>query len=106
MQAETSHAEHIEDEAADAQVTLYPSFAEMMEALNAGEVVAAFGGELTALWFLEQNPAYRIRIAFCELRRAKDRIAIAVRPDAPSLLNFLNVFLDERITHSDAEEII
>ena len=68
--------------------------AEVIEAVTQGDVVVGIIGETTGLWFLDQNPATRVKVAFCTFPSVDASFAIAVRPGAPNLVPWLDVLLD------------
>lgn len=86
-------ANNIQASVQEPRFTEFASFLNMMGALYKGEITMSYQGELAARSFLHNNPAYAIKLKLCSLDWAADKIAIAVRPDAPNLRDYLNVFL-------------
>jgi len=103
---DTSHEEILREILPEAQPKEFDSLRDMIEALYEGEIVASVQGELSARRFLLDNPSYRIRLRFCEIGNTQDGIAIAVRPDAPNLVQYLNVVLDEYGIYYDVEDLV
>ena len=77
-----------------------------MAAAAAGEVAMSLQGELTALRFLSENPAARIRLHYCEVGQTEDKIAIAVPPGRDDLLRWVNIFLEDHQIDFDAATLI
>ena len=80
----------------DASVKEFDSESEKMGAVLKGEILGSLQGEVQARDFLQDDPAAAIRLKLCEIGKRKDHIAIAVRPDAPNLWYWLNVYLENR----------
>lgn len=80
----------------DTSVKEFDSASEKMGAVLEGEILASFQGEVQATDFLQDDPAAAIRLKLCEIGKRKDYIAIAVRPDAPNLWYWLNIYLENR----------
>jgi ABC-type amino acid transport substrate-binding protein len=80
----------------DASVKVFDSAFANMSAVLKGEILGSLQGEVQARDFLDDDPAAAIRLKLCEIGKRKDYIAIAVRPDAPNLWHWLNVFLANR----------
>ena len=76
-----------------------------MEAVISGKIMFSVQGEIGAQHFMRQNPAAFIRLKLCKIRSIKDRIGIAVRPDSPGLLAWLDVLLDNYGIRLQAEEM-
>ncbi len=89
----------------DASVKEFDSAFENMSAVLKGEILGSLQGEVQARDFLQDDPAAAIRLKLCEVGKRKDYIAIAVRPDAPNLWYWLNVFLENRTLVFTTEDI-
>lgn len=99
-------ANNIERFIDEPRITEFASFLDMMGALYKGDIVASYQGELVVRNFLHNNPAYAIKLKLCELDWPVDDIAIAVRPDAPNLLDYLNVFLQDNAIFFEPPELV
>ena len=77
----------------------------MLKAVTTGKLLASTQGEVAARYYLHTNPYANIRLKLCE-GIGIDHIGIAVRPDAPDLVGWINVLLDDRGINFDAEVII
>jgi len=84
----------------------FDSFDTMMSAVSDGDVLASLQGEVEAKYFLSRNPAEAIRLKLCEVSGIKEKIGIAVRPDAQDLLRWLNLYLEIRGTVIDVDQVI
>lgn len=62
--------------------------------VEAGKLLAGLDGEVAARQLLAARPATRINVKLCLVGRQKDHIAIAVRPDAPNLVNWIDAVMD------------
>lgn len=76
-----------------AHLVLLPGLPEMRTALQDGLVNAIFSDEYDLLQMLRLHPSDHLRARFHTLDDLTDELGIAVRPDSPNLLNFLNLFL-------------
>jgi polar amino acid transport system substrate-binding protein len=84
----------------------FGSLASMMAAVQTGEVVASAQAEALAKYFLRQNPSASLRLKLCLISERQIQLAIAVRPDAPHLLRWLNVYLDTRLRIPSVDELV
>lgn len=89
----------------DAAVKEYDLESEKMGAVLKGEILGSLQGEVQARDFLQDDPAAAIRLKLCKIGKRKDYIAIAVRPDAPNLWYWLNVYLKNRTLVFTTKEI-
>ena len=67
---------------------------ELYDALETDRLLAGLGGEIELRQLFNQHPAARIKLKLCLVGEQKDQIAIAVRPDAPNLVAWIDVVLD------------
>jgi len=79
---------------------------EMMAAVGGGETFAALHGGLQVDYFMRRNPASAIYIAIDPDIRQSSDIRIAVRPDAPNLLRWVNLYLADHVGMLDDAEIV
>ena len=79
----------------------------MMAAVRAGEIFGAYHGEIRIGYHLRQHPEYAIHIGMLSAtRETTSDISIAVRPDAPNLLRWLNIYLQNHVGVLDAAGVI
>ena len=90
----------------DLEVKEYHRTDEAIGAVLAGKIAVSLQGELAAKRFLSENPAARIRLRYCPIGRHADQIAIAVPPGHYGLLNWVNVFLDEKEINFQVPDLI
>lgn len=84
----------------------YESIAEIMAAVKAGEIFGGFHGEIQIAYHMRQHPEHAIYIGTEPRPRSHSDISIAVRPDAPNLLRWLNLYLGEHVGILDAQGVI
>jgi len=90
----------------DAKLREFGTADEAFAAVLSGDIAISLQGELSARRFLSENPAARIRLQYCRIGRNRDQIAVAVQPGRYDLLNWVNVFLDERGVRFDVSDLI
>jgi len=74
--------------------------------VEAGDLAVSLQGELAAKFFLLRNPAASIRLAFCTVAGSRHRVAAAVRPDAPDLLRWLDLYITQRGVIIDLDSLL
>jgi polar amino acid transport system substrate-binding protein len=72
----------------------YPDFPTMLNGVMGGKVHALFDDEFQIRTTLHRNPELAVRLKYVEVPEFQDRIGIAVSPQCPNLLAFVNVVLD------------
>ncbi|MDJ0895620.1 MAG: ABC transporter substrate-binding protein [Alphaproteobacteria bacterium] len=102
----SAYAAAVRDIEPDVILREFQSHDDLMEAVRAGEVAISLQGELAARQFMSGNPAARIHLRLCEIGRTKDLVGIAVPPGRYDLLNWVNVFLEDRNIDFSPLEII
>lgn len=90
----------------DLQLQEYHRTDEAIEAVSAGKIAVSLQGELAAKRYMSENPAARIRLRYCPIGEHPDQIAIAVPPGHYGLLNWVNVFLDEKEIKFQVSDLI
>lgn len=90
----------------DARLRPFDTLSQMAEATERGDVVGSLLGEVATKYYLSTHPKAAIRVKVCNIIGEADNIAIAVRPDAPDLLRWLDLFIGNRGTVVDAETVI
>ena len=84
----------------------FDSLDKMMAAVRNGEIFAAMHGGLQIDYFMRSNPATAIYVAIDADLRHPDDIRIAIRPDAPNLLRWVDLYLANHIGVMDDAEIV
>ena len=76
------------------------------DAVLAGNVAVSIQTEAQARYLLHKRPSARIKIRLCLGGARSHLVAIAVRPDAPDLLRWVNTFLQVNLIDLTAEELL
>ena len=79
---------------------------EMMTALRNGEIFAVMNGGLQLDYYMRRNPATAIYVAIDPDITQPDDIRIAVRPDAPNLLRWIDLYLANHIGMLDDSAVV
>ena len=66
----------------------------MLAAVESGAILGALSGEVALRHGLDLQPSYRIKVRLCLVGDQRDRIAVAIRPDAPDLANWINIVFE------------
>jgi polar amino acid transport system substrate-binding protein len=90
----------------DSRLRRFDTLHEMVEAVRSGEIFAAVSGGLQVDYYLRRNPATAIYVAVDPDIDRPDDIRIAVRPDAPNLLRWVNVYLANHVGMLEDAEIV
>lgn len=88
------------------RLRLFESLDAMMAAVRSGETFAAMHGGLQIDYFMRRNPATAIYVALDPDIRQSSDIRIAIRPDAPNLLRWINLYLADHVGMLDDAEIV
>ncbi len=88
-----------------AKPVTFATLDKMLEAVASGKIMFSVQGEVGARHFLRHNPATFLRVRLCKIGKLKDRIGIAVRPDSPGLVAWLDVLLDNYGIRLQADEM-
>jgi polar amino acid transport system substrate-binding protein len=84
----------------------FPGLAELVSAVKEGRVFAGFHGELQINYYMRQHPETAIYIGLDPEAPYPSDIRIAVRPDAPNLQQWVNVYLANHVGELDPSELI
>ncbi len=103
VQRESAMVGWIREGIPDAKLLEYAGLDGLFDAGRAGKVLLTIQGEIGARRLLHAHPAASIQLDLCVLATRPDPIAIAVRPDAPGLVRWIDAFLLERSVFYDAE---
>ena len=87
-------------------VRTYSSLAEIFTAVKEGQIFAGLHGELQIAYYMRQNPETAIYVAVESVVRHSSDIRIAVRPDAPNLMRWVNVYLANHVGVLDKSELM
>jgi ABC-type amino acid transport substrate-binding protein len=87
-------------------VKRYSSLAELITAVKEGQIFAGLHGELQIEYYMRRNPETAIYVAVEPRARHPSDISIAVRPDSPNLLRWVNVYLSNHVGLLESTEIV
>lgn len=90
----------------DAAPKLFDDPLEQFAAVLAGDVLVSIHNEAQSRYLLHQQPSARIQIRSCLGGARSHLVAIAVRPDAPDLLRWVDTFLEVELIDMTAEELL
>jgi ABC-type amino acid transport substrate-binding protein len=84
----------------------FPDLPTLMQAVRNDEILGGVHGGLQIAFFMRRHPSTAIHVAVDpELRRTSD-ICIAVRPDAPNLLRWVDVYLATHVGLDESDAIV
>lgn len=92
--------------APDAAPRLFDDPVKQFAAVVAGDVLVSIHNEAQSRYLLHQHPSARIRIRSCLGGARSLLVGIAVRPDAPDLVRWINTFLAVELIDLNAEELL
>jgi polar amino acid transport system substrate-binding protein len=88
------------------QVQHYANLMELMQAVREDKIFGGAHGDLQIAFFMCQYPSTAIHVAIDpEVRRPSD-ICIAVRPDAPNLLRWVDTYLANNVGSRESADIV
>ena len=90
----------------DAAPKLFDDPLKQFAAVLAGDVLISVHNEAQSRYLLRQQPGARIKVRSCLSGARSHLVAIAVRPDAPDLLRWVNTFLEVELIDLTAEELL
>jgi polar amino acid transport system substrate-binding protein len=96
----------LERDFADFQIETYASLPELMQAVRNNEIFGGVNGGLQIAYYMRRHPSTAIHVAVDPQLRSTSDICIAVRPDAPNLLRWVNVYLAGHQGLQDSNEIV
>jgi ABC-type amino acid transport substrate-binding protein len=96
----------LEDKGLKESTSLFDSLQDMLAAVQSGTHLGGLAGEVALRYALNEQPGLRIKIKLCLIGEQKDHIAIAIRPDAPNLKDFIDIALDNVDLQLDASGVL
>ncbi len=84
----------------------FPSLEEMMDSVREGRIFGGVHGGLQLAFYMRERPSTAIHVAIDQEARTPSDICIAVRPDAPNLLRWVNVYLATNVPEEDTDAIV
>lgn len=100
------YAKTLEVDLPQVKVRKYEMFPEIMAAIKERKIFGGYHGEIQIKFFMRQHPAFAIHVGIEPPIHDPSNIAIAVRPDAPNLLRWLDVYLENEIGELDTNAVI
>lgn len=88
------------------RIKRYSHLEELMQAVRNGETFAGVHGGLQLAFYMRQHSSTAIHVAIDQEARSPSDICIAVRPDAPNLLGWVNVFLATNVGLQESADIV
>jgi polar amino acid transport system substrate-binding protein len=104
--ANSSYAGYVVNNFPQAQVRSYPTWDDVLKALNAGEITAAYRDEFEVKRVLKIDPTASLRLRVVTLQDLEDTLAIGVNVNDAALLSFVNQFLAERSVKLDVSAVL
>jgi ABC-type amino acid transport substrate-binding protein len=104
--ANSSYAGYVVNNFPHAQVRGYATWEDVLKALNAGDVTAAYRDEFEVKRVLKVDPTASLRLRVVTLQDLEDTLAIGVNVNEPALLSFVNQFLADRSTKLDVSTVL
>lgn len=104
--ANSSYAAYVVSNFPHAQVHAYPTWDDVLKALNAGEITAAYRDEFEVKHVLKVDPTASLRLRVVTLQDLEDTLAVGVNVSDPALLAFVNQFLSERSVKLDVSAVL
>lgn len=84
----------------------FDSVAEVVQAVKDGLTFGGLHGGIAIDYYMREHPETAIYVGIEPDLQRPDDISIAVRPDAPNLLRWINIYLDNHVGLMDSEEVI
>jgi hypothetical protein len=78
----------------------------MLQGLLSGETNALYDDEFAIMSWLAKNPELAVRFRFVVVPSQKDHVAVAVPPDSPNLLAFIDILLTQEQTRSEIAQLL
>ncbi|WP_409017869.1 MULTISPECIES: substrate-binding periplasmic protein [unclassified Caballeronia] len=104
--ANSSYAGYVVNNFPHAQVRSFATWEDVLKALNAGEITAAYRDEFEVKRVLKVDPTASLRLRVVTLQDLEDTLAIGVNVNAPALLSFINQFLSERSVKLNVSSVL
>jgi polar amino acid transport system substrate-binding protein len=93
--AKSSFADYASKNFAQAQIREFPSWGDVLKALEKGEIMAAYRDEFEIKRILKADPTASLTLRTVTFKDLEDTLGIAVGTQDPTLLAFVNQYLTE-----------
>jgi polar amino acid transport system substrate-binding protein len=104
--ANSSYAGYVVSNFPHAQVRSYATWEDVLKALDAGDITAAYRDEFEVKRVLKIDPTASLRLRVVTLQDLEDTLAIGVNVNDPAMLSFINQFLSERSVKLDVSTVL
>lgn len=84
----------------------YGSLPDLVTAVKEGEIFAGLHGSLQIQYYMHHNPETAIYVAVAPKDYLPSDICIAVRPDSPNLLRWVNIYLSGHVGLREVTDIV
>lgn len=91
---EDSYAEFAENLFQKAEVYEYPTLQKALTALSTHEILAVLGDENEITLLARKHPEIALTSTVYVLKYQNDNIAVGISPEAPNLLDYINLYLE------------
>lgn len=104
--ARSSFADYARVNFPNASIRQYPSWPDLVAAVQSGEVVTAYRDEFEIKKIIVENPGLSLTLRTITLTDQTDTLGIATAPGNEQLLAFLNMFLAQRVGLKSADDLL
>lgn len=104
--ARSSFADFVKRDFPRAQVTEYPSWKDVMNAVSKGEIMAAYRDEFEIKRLLKADPTASLTLRTVTLKDVEDTLGIAVGVNDVTLLAFVNQVLAQQRDKLDIQKVL
>ena len=84
----------------------FDSFDDMITAVTEGKVFAVLNNDLFLKRYIKLNPASAFRLEVQVLEEMENPVAIAIHPDSPHLLSWINLYLSTKALPLNADALL
>jgi len=96
VMAQSAYVKMLPSEFPRASLREYGSFEDLVGAAERGDVFAVLSDDFLLTRHVRQNPGAALNVEILVLENLRDYIAVAVHPDSPHLVPWLNIYLRSR----------
>jgi ABC-type amino acid transport substrate-binding protein len=90
----------------EANLVFYPDFEKMLAALSSGEIQAIYSEQMLILQALHDNHSLALSFRLVPVPHLKDPIAVAVSPESPNLLAFIDLLLNLEVVRTEVASFL
>jgi ABC-type amino acid transport substrate-binding protein len=96
----------LERDLPEVEITRYPDLNTLMQAVKDDRIFGGVHGELQIAFYMREHPSTAIHVAVDRELRSTSDISIAVRPDAPNLLRWVDVYLATNVGVEESDAVV